>query len=297
MYDIIIVGMGPAGVAAAIYAKRSNINVLGIESSMVGGLLNNIDAIKNYPGYKDIKGPDLAFNMLEQIKDLQVPYVNDTVTNIEKVENHFIVTTTKNKYETKKVILAIGRKARKLGLTNEDKYLGHGLSYCAICDGPLFRGKDVCVVGGGNSAVQETIYLSGIVNKVYLVHRSENFRADAGLVDKLKSINNVEIIMNDNVNDLKGEPNLEKVMLKSGKELNVSALFTFIGYFPGTSFLNNLSITDEQGYIITDENMLTKVSGIYACGDIIKQDYYQIVMATMEGATASLNAIKAIKTE
>src|SRR5574344_2143287 len=188
MYDIIIVGMGPAGVAAAIYAKRSNINVLGIESSMVGGLLNNIDAIKNYPGYKDIKGPDLAFNMLEQIKDLQVPYVNDTVTNIEKVENHFIVTTTKNKYETKKVILAIGRKARKLGLTNEDKYLGHGLSYCAICDGPLFRGKDVCVVGGGNSAVQETIYLSGIVNKVYLVHRRDTFRATNALEKKKKKM-------------------------------------------------------------------------------------------------------------
>jgi thioredoxin reductase (NADPH) len=297
MYDIIIVGLGPAGVSAAIYAKRSNMNILGIESLMVGGLLNTIDDIKNYPGYGEIKGPNLAQEMFKQIKNLGVPFVNDTVTNIEPCDDYFIVTTTKEKYQTKKVILAIGRKARKLGLNNEDKYLGHGLSYCAICDGPFFKGKDVCVVGGGNSAVQETIYLANIVNKVYLVHRNSSFRADTDLVDKLKTLSNVELIMNDNVIDLVGEPNLNKVVLKSGKELNVAGLFTFIGYFPGTSFLSNLNICDENGYILTNENMETKLSGIYACGDIIKQDYYQIVMATSEGAIASLNAIKAIKTE
>lgn len=297
MYDIIIIGLGPAGIAASIYAKRSNMNILTIESGPIGGLLNNIDDIKNYPGYSEIKGPDLAFNMFQQLKSLDVPIINEPVTKVKKQDNYFIVSTINNNYESKKVIIAIGRKARKLGLTDEDKYLGKGLSYCAICDGPLYKGKDVCVVGGGNSAVQETIYLAGIVNKVYLVHRNTSFRADEELVDKLKDIHNVEIIMNDNVAKINGTENIESLTLKSGKELPVSALFTFIGYLPGTSFLSNLDICDEAGYIKVDNKMSTPINGIYAAGDIIKQDYYQIVMATMEGAAAALNATKSIKTE
>ena len=297
MYDIIIIGLGPAGIAASIYAKRSNMNILTIEAGPIGGLLNNIDDIKNYPGYFNIKGPDLAFNMFQQLKKLNISTVNEPVTKVEKEDNIFKITTVNNEYKTKKVIIAIGRKARKLGLTDEDKYLGKGLSYCAICDGPLYKGKDVCVVGGGNSAVQETIYLAGIVNKVYLVHRNSSFRASDELVNKLKDINNVEIIMNDNVTKINGADNVQSVGLQSGKELPVSALFTFIGYLPGTNFLNNLDICDEAGYIKVDDKMSTPIHGIYAAGDIIKQDYYQIVMATMEGATAALNATKAIKTE
>ncbi len=297
MYDIIIIGLGPAGISAAIYAKRSNMNILTIEAGPIGGLLNNIDIIKNYPGYYNIKGPNLAFNMFQQLKDLNVPTVNEPVTKVEKDNNVFKVTTTNKEYQAKKVIIAIGRKARKLGLNDEDRFLGKGLSYCAICDGPLYKGKDVCVVGGGNSAVQETIYLAGIVNKVYLVHRNSSFRATDELVNKLKDINNVEIIMNENVTKINGTNNIQSVTLQSGKELPVSALFTFIGYLPGTSFLNNLDICDETGYIRVDNAMATPINGIYAAGDIIKQDYYQIVMATMEGATAALNAIKAIKTE
>lgn len=296
MYDIIIIGLGPAGVSAAIYAKRSNMKVLCIEKNAVGGLLNNINEIKNYPGYLNIKGPDLAFNMFNQLKELNVEIVYDTVTRVEHNKT-FKVSVTNNVYESKKVIIGIGRSARKLGISNEGKYLGKGLSFCAVCDGPLYKGKDVCVVGGGNSAVQEAIYLAGIVHKVYLVHRRDTFRATNALVEGLKKMSNIEIITNDNLKELVGQDKLESVVLESGRILNISALFTFIGYFPSTAFLSNLNICDENGYIIVNDNMETKEFGIYAIGDIIKQDYYQIVTATYDGTVAALNAIKAIKTE
>src|SRR5574344_2097210 len=296
MYDIIIIGLGPAGVSAAIYAKRSNMKVLCIEKNAVGGLLNNINEIKNYPGYLNIKGPDLAFNMFNQLKELNVEIVYDTVTRVEHNKT-FNVSVTNNVYESKKVIIGIGRSARKLGISNEGKYLGKGLSFCAVCDGPLYKGKDVCVVGGGNSAVQEAIYLAGIVHKVYLVHRRDTFRASNLLVDNLKNLDNVEIITKDNVKELQGKDHLESVNLESGRTLNVAALFTFIGYFPSTNFLSNLNICDENGYILVDDHMETKVKGLYGIGDIIKQDYYQIITATYGGMVATLNAIKAIKTE
>lgn len=297
MYDIIIIGLGPAGISAAIYSKRSNMNTLGIESGPIGGLLNNINNITNYPGYSKITGPDLAFKMYQQINNLNMPIINEPVTKIEKQKDGFLVSTTNNQYTAKKVIIAIGRKTRKLGLTDEEKYLGKGLSYCAVCDGPLYKNKDVCVVGGGNSAIQEALYLSTIVNKVYLVHRSTSFRASAELLNTLKKTSNISVIENDSVVKINGTDKVESLTLKSGSNLNVSALFAFIGYLPGTSFLNNLNICDENGYILVNNDMETTISGLYAAGDIIKQDYYQIVMATMEGATAALNAVKSTKTE
>jgi thioredoxin reductase (NADPH) len=295
MYDIIIIGLGPAGVAAAVYAKRSGLKVLGIEKSAVGGLLNNINEIKNYPGYAGVLGPDLSYNMYEQLKETNVEVAFDTVTRIDPKKNKFVVATTKKVYEAKKIIIGIGRAARKLGINDEDKYLGHGLSFCAVCDGPLYKGKDVCVVGGGNSALQETVYLAGIVNKVYLIHRRNTFRASAELINQVKKLKNVEIMMCDNVKEIHGEKNITGVTLESGKDLKVSALFTFIGYFPSTNFLSNLNICNKAGYILVNKKMETKVPGIYAAGDIIKQDYYQIVTATYEGATAALNAVKKIK--
>lgn len=295
MFDIIIIGLGPAGVAAAIYAKRSNMNAIAIDPGPVGGLLNNINDISNYPGFTEITGPDLAFKMYQQVNTLDIPVISEPVIKIEKHEKNFIVSTTNKEYTGKKVIIAIGRKTRKLGLTDEDKYFGKGLSYCAVCDGPLYKHKDVCVVGGGNSALQEAMYLSTIVNKVYLVHRSETFRASAELVDTVKKTKNITIIDNDNVNKINGAEHVESLTLTSGKTIEVAALFAFIGYLPGTSFISNLNICNDNGYILVNENMETKIKGIYAAGDIIKQSYYQIVTATCEGATAALNAVKSIK--
>ena len=297
MFDIIIIGLGPAGIAAAIYAKRSNMKVLAIESGPIGGLLNSINLISNYPGFAEINGPDLAYKMFEQVKSLDIPIVKEPVTKIDKHEGSFIISTTNKEYSGKKVIIAIGRKARKLDITDEGKYLGKGLSYCAVCDGPLYKNKDVCVVGGGNSALQEALFLSSIVNKVYLVHRSSSFRAEGELIDTIKNTSNITVIDGENVAKLNGEDKVESLTLTSGKTINVAALFAFIGYFPGTSFLSNLNICDENGYIIVNNDMETTTKGLYAAGDIIKQDYYQIVTATMEGASAALNAVKEIKTE
>ena len=295
IYDLIIIGLGPAGISAAIYAKRAGIKILGLESEAPGGLLNKINAVDNYPGYKHVMGPDLAFQMYEQINDLGVEYKIKKVTNIEVNGDIKRVYCNEEVFETKNIIIATGRKAKKLGLKNENKFVGKGVSYCATCDGALYKGKDVAVVGGGNSAIEEALYLANIVNKVYLIHRRDEFRAEQELVDNLKDMNNIEILYNRTVTELVGEKNLEKIVLDDGKELEVSCLFTYVGYEPYSDFLSDLSITDEKGYIKVDENYQTSIKGIYAVGDAILKKVYQIVTATSEGAIAALEVAKRVK--
>ena len=177
-YDVIIIGMGPGGIAAAIYAKRSNLNVLCLESSMPGGILNYIDKIDNYPGLPEITGANFSYRLLEQITALEIHYSLEKVLNISKNDNTFTISTAKNSYETQNIILATGRQAKHLNIPLEDKFLGRGISYCAVCDGAFFKGKDIAVVGGGSSALQEALYLSKTVRKIYLIHRNEHLKAD-----------------------------------------------------------------------------------------------------------------------
>ena len=271
IYDLIIIGLGPAGISAAIYAKRAGIKILGLESEAPGGLLNKINAVDNYPGYKHVMGPDLAFQMYEQINDLGVEYKIKKVTNIEVNGDIKRVYCNEEVFEAKNIIIATGRKAKKLGLKNENKFVGKGVSYCATCDGALYKGKDVAVVGGGNSAIEEALYLANIVNKVYLIHRRDEFRAEQELVDNLKDMNNIEILYNRTVTELVGEENLEKIVLDDGKELEVSC------------------------YIKVNENYQTSIKGIYAVGDAILKKVYQIVTATSEGAIAALEVAKRVK--
>lgn len=295
IYDLIIIGLGPAGISAAIYAKRAGIKILCLESEAPGGLLNKINAVDNYPGYKHVMGPDLAFQMYEQINDLGVEYKIKKVTNIEVNGDIKRVYCNEEVFEAKNIIIATGRKAKKLGLKNENKFVGKGVSYCATCDGALYKGKDVAVVGGGNSAIEEALYLANIVNKVYLIHRRDEFRAEQELVDNLKDMNNIEILYNRTVTELVGEENLKKIVLDDGKELEVSCLFTYVGYEPYSDFLSDLSITDEKCYIKVDENYQTSIKGIYAVGDAILKKVYQIVTATGEGAIAALEVAKRVK--
>ena len=196
MYDIIIIGMGISGITAAIYAKRENKNVLLLDKGMPGGLLNNIDEISNYPGLPNISGPDFAINLLNQIKSLNISYKLEEVTDLNLSGKVKVVKTTKSDYKASNIILAMGRTPKFLGLENEKKLLGHGISTCAMCDGFFYKNKDIAVVGTGNSALQETIYLSKIVNKIYLINRRDGFRGDAMLVDKVKKLPNIEIIYN-----------------------------------------------------------------------------------------------------
>lgn len=288
-YDSIIVGMGVAGITAAIYAKRAGNNVLIIEKSRPGGILNIIDNIENYPGFKSISGPDLSLKLFEQITALQIPYKMEEVKEILSNEEEKIVVTNNATYKAKNILIATGRSPLLLGLPNEEALVGKGISTCALCDGTLYKGKEVAVVGGGNSALQEALYLSKIVKKIYLIHRREEFRGENELAEKIKKTNNIEILYNSQVTELIEKDNkLEAIKINNDKKISISALFIYVGYAPKTDFVNKLGITNSAGYIEVNENYETKVEGIYAAGDIIIKKVYQIVTAAAEGATAAI---------
>lgn len=293
VYDLIIVGMGPAGVTAAIYGKRAGLNMICFESSMLGGYLNYIDRIDNYPGLYGVSGPDFAFKLFETVKELDIAYYNKAVDKIEDMGEYKKVIVGEEEYKTKNVIIAIGRQMRKLGLDKEDELLGRGISRCALCDGNFYKNKNVAVVGGGNSALQETLYLTNIVDKVYLIHRRESFRADKELVDKVLNNEKIEIIYNANVEELITTDNvLTGIKLDNQVSIDVNGLFVYIGFEPVTDFISNLNITDENGYILVNDKQESKIKGIYAIGDIVKKDVYQISNAVGEGTVAVSDIIE-----
>ncbi len=294
IYDLIVVGMGPAGVSAAIYAKRAGLNVLCLDKAMIGGYVNYIDRVENYPGMV-MSGPDLAFKFYEHIKELNIEFVNKEVNEIVDGEVKKIITND-NEYLCKNVLIATGRVPRKLDLENEDELEGKGISHCALCDGSFYKGKVVAVVGGGDSALQETLYLSNLCEKVYLIHRRDEFKVTGSLLDKIQEKDNVVRIMNTSISALgMEEGRLNSILLDSGDELEVDGLFVYVGFVPGTKFANELGITDENGYIIVDKHFETKIKGIYAVGDIIKKDIYQISTAVGDGAEAAINIIEKCK--
>lgn len=291
MYDLIIIGMGISGISAAIYAKRAGLNILMLESSTPGGTINIIPNIENYPGFTNISGPDLAFNLFDTVNKLEIEYKLEAVTDVI-LEDIKTIKTKDNVYQCKNLLIASGRKPRMLGLKDEEKYLGKGISTCALCDGALFKGQDVAVIGGGSSAVSEAIYLSNIVNKVYLIHRKEEFRAENTLINELKTKSNIEIILNEEVQDLiiKDEK-LTGIKLKN-QELNIACLFIYIGFLPNTDFLKNTNIQLDNDYIVVNHKQETNIKGVYASGDVTKKDIYQIINAASEGAEASINIEK-----
>ena len=298
MYDVIIIGCGCAGMSAAIYAKRSNMNVLIIENDTPGGQITKTSIIENYPGYEAVDGPSLAYHMFMQIRNLGIAYKQDTVKGIKIIDTQKVVVTSKEELKTKTIIIATGRRAKKLNIENEEKLSGRGISWCAICDGNLYKDKNVIVIGGGNSALEESIYLSEIANKVTIINRSDKLRADNIFIKKAEEKDNIEILYNykptkfiEEDNHLTGI-NIQNTENREEKQIDIDGAFVFIGYEPVSDFCQNLEITNEEGYILVNERMETKIDGIYACGDIIKKDLYQIVTATSEGAIAATNAKK-----
>ena len=289
MYDIIIIGMGISGITAGIYAKRSNKKVLIIDKGMPGGLLNSIDMISNYPGLIDIKGPDFAQILLEQVKSMDIPFVLEEVIKLDLSSDELIVTTTNQEYKAKKIILAMGRKPKYLGLDNEKDLLGRGLSTCAMCDANFYKNKTIAVVGTGNSALQEALYLAKIVDKIYLINRRDGFRGEEMLVDEVKNNSKIEIIYNANIKKMQEKDGkLESIILDNGENLNVAGVFIYIGYRPATEFVPK-EILDEQGYVVVDEKLETPIKNVYAIGDVIKKDVYQLVTATSDGARVIYN--------
>ena len=291
-FDCIIIGAGVAGMTSAIYLKRSGINVGILEKNFIGGQINKTYTIKNYPGFKEIDGPTLAFSMGEQLKELDIPIIYEDVVDIINTDDYKIVKTSKKEYYTKTVIIATGKKERSLGLNHEKELIGRGISWCATCDGNFFKGKYVAVVGGGNTAMEDALYLSNICKKVYIINRSANFRADSILLNQVKTKENIEIMINSVVKTLIPKNDvLQGIILNNGVEMFIDGLFVAIGSDPNVDFLKNLNLDLENNYILVKENMETSIPGIFACGDVIKKDLYQIITAASDGAIAA-NSVK-----
>lgn len=294
-YECVIIGAGVAGMIAAIYLKRAGISVLLLEKGVPGGQINKTSIIENYPGFKKIDGPTLAMNMLDQVQSLDIPYQYGNVLSIEVDGDHKIIKTDMETIMTSRIILASGRKPRELGLSNEKKLLGSGISYCAYCDGMLYKNQDVVVIGGGNSALEEALYLADICKTVYIVHRRLEYRADDILVKKIEKYDNIKPCLGQNVIEILEKDNrVSGVRLSDNSILPVTGVFIYIGQIPETSFIEDL-ITLKDGYVMTNEHLETNIPGIYACGDVIKKELYQISTAIGEGALAGTNVVKSLK--
>ena len=289
MYDIIIIGAGPAGMTAAIYGKRALKSVLILEAITYGGQIINTLDIENYLVEAHISGFDFATKLYNQVIDLGV-------TEIIDKNEYKEVMTSKNTYQAKTIIIATGADNRKLGLENENDLIGKGISYCATCDGNFFKKKDVAVVGGGNTALEDALYLSSIANKVYLIHRRDQFRGDQSVVEKLKEQDNVEFVYNSNVTKLIADESLASIEVTnkdgSTKNIPVKGLFIAIGKVPENENFKNLINVDEAGYIIADESCHTNIPGIFVAGDTRNKELRQLVTATADGAIAATEAVK-----
>lgn len=295
MFDIIIVGAGPAGMSAAIYGLRAGKTVLLLEEKTYGGQIINTPEVENYPGIKSVSGFEFATNLFEQVKALGAEIVYERAEQISDENGIKKVTTNKNVYEAKSVILATGAKNRPLGIDGEEDFVGRGVSYCATCDGMFFRGRDVAVVGGGNTAIEDAGFLANYCSRVYLIHRRDSFRGEESLVNKLREKDNVEFVLNSNVVAIKGQERVEGITVKNVtdnalKDIDVSGLFVAIGQMPDNDIFKDVVKLDDKGYIVAGEDCVTITSGIYAAGDCRTKAVRQLTTAAADGAVAGLKA-------
>lgn len=295
MHDIIILGAGVAGLTSAIYALRQGKKVLVLEKNSFGGQIINAQDIENYPGSNHISGYELSLNIYNQAKELGMEYKQEEVLEIDSSNKS--IRTNKESYTYKALIIAMGLEKRKLGLENEQDLIGSGVSYCATCDGAFFKHKNVAVVGGGNTALEDALFLSEYVNKVYLIHRRDTFRGDENTLSKIKTKENIELVLNSIPTKLIGKP-LEQIEVEdknnNKKILDVNGIFIAVGQSPSTEILQNILELDEYGYIITDEKNKTSQKYIYAAGDIVKKEVRQLTTAVADGTIAAINACRDI---
>lgn len=295
MYDIAIIGAGPAGMTAAIYARRANKTVLLVEAKTYGGQIVNALDIENYPTAEHISGFDFATKMYEQMKKMGAEVVFTTAKKINNLGVVKEIVTDDGTYTAKTVIIATGLENRPLGL-GEEKMIGRGISYCATCDGAFYKGKIVAVVGGGNTALSDVLVLADLAEKVYLIHRRTEFRGEAKLVEQVKNRANVELVLDSEVEKLEGEKRLEAVEVKNKngevRRILVDGLFVAVGQMPKNENFADVIEVDEAGYILADENCETNVAGIFVAGDNRKKEVRQLVTATSDGAVAALKAVQ-----
>lgn len=299
MYDTIIIGAGPAGMTAALYAARSNLKVALIEGGLPGGQMNNTSDIENYPGYANISGPELAEKMFEPLENLGVEHLYGFVENIENHGDIKKVITDDQEFETRTVIVATGSKHRLLGVPGEEELNSRGVSYCAVCDGAFFRDQDLLVVGGGDSAVEEAIFLTQFAKTVTIVHRRDELRAQKVLQDRAFANEKINFIWDSVVKEIKGENRVESVVIENVKTNQVTehafgGVFIYVGLDPVSDFTKDLQIQDESGWIVTDDHMKTRVAGVFAVGDVRQKDLRQVTTAVGDGAIAGQEAYKYI---
>lgn len=298
MYDTIIIGAGPAGMTAALYAARSNLKVALLERGIPGGQMNNTADIENYPGYANISGPELAEKMFEPLENLGVEHLFGLVEKIEDRGNFKEIITEDERFEAKTVIIASGANHRHLGVPGEEDFNSRGVSYCAVCDGAFFRDEDLLVVGGGDSAVEEAIFLTHFAKSVTIVHRRDELRAQKVLQDRAFANEKIRFVWDSVVESIHGdERKVTGVTFKNVKTGELSqaefgGIFIYVGLDPVSEFAKDLGITDEAGWILTDHQMKTSVAGIYAVGDVRQKDLRQITTAVGDGAIASQEAYK-----
>ena len=290
MYDTIVIGAGPAGLTAAIYLRRANKNILVLEGKSVGGQIINTLNIENYPACPNISGFDFANNLYNQAKDLGAIIKFE---NVISVSGNKIVKTNKNEYKAKTIIIATGMSVRKLGI--EDEFIGRGVSYCAMCDGNFYKDKIVAVVGGGNTALEDALYLADVAKKVYLIHRRNEFRADDKTITALRKKNNIKYILESNVIKINGDDTLNSIEVlnknKEKKEYTIDGLFIAIGQLPNTEIFKNIVKLDNDGYIKASNNCHTSRKGFFVAGDVRSKKMRQLVTSTSDGAIAAMEAI------
>lgn len=291
-YDVAIIGEGPAGMTAAIYTTRAGLSTVVVEKMFAGGQMGETPEIDNYPGFESVSGFELSSKMSAHAKKAGAESVHADVLGFEFSEGNNIIKTSDRDIIAKTIILSMGASHRQLGVPGENEYRGRGVSYCATCDGNFFRGRDVCVVGGGNTALEDALYLANICNKVYLIHRRDSFRGFETLAKKVSDCNNIELILNSVVEKISGDEKVSSVSLRNKtsnehSEISVSGCFIAVGTTPNTELIRDKITLTDSGHIDAGEDTVTNLPGIFAAGDIRNKVSYQIVTACADGAVAA----------
>lgn len=299
VYDIIIIGSGFAGMTAALYAARNGMKTVVFEKYFAGGQIINTVNVENYPGFKSISGFDLAEKLKSQVMSFGIDIKNEEIVDVNFNDVNKVIQTKKGEYISKTVIVSVGCISRKMGCQNEDAFEGKGISYCATCDGHFFKDKDVCVVGGGNTALEDAIYLSGICKTVYVVHRRDEFRGDTKTVEVLENKKNVKFILDSEIISVSGTNFLEYVTVKNKKtteetKIPVNGVFVAIGQIPSTEIFADVLELDGNGYIVSNENCTTNIPGIFVAGDVRTKKLRQLITAAADGAVSASEAAEYI---
>lgn len=296
IYDVVIIGAGPAGMTAAVYASRANLSTLMIERGIPGGQMASTEAVENYPGFDTILGPELSTKMFEHAKKFGAEYAYGDVNEVIDGEEYKIIVSGKKQYKTRTIIITTGAEYKKLGIPGETELGGRGVSYCAVCDGAFFKQKNLIVIGGGDSAVEEGVYLTRFADKVTIVHRRDKLRAQKILQDRAFANEKVDFIWNSTVKEIHevdgkvGKVTLVSTVDGTETDMDTDGVFVYVGMLPLTAPFASLNILNEAGYIVTNEKMETSIPGIYAAGDVREKMLRQIVTATGDGSIAAQSA-------